>query len=459
VIETNRSSFWAKNRTAVTALVLFSLLALLIGCGGGGGGGGSTTSVTDGSTTGSVPDAPTNLVAVAGDGQVNLTWDASANAVNYSVFRASSAGGSFTDIQDGISTTSFNAQGLTNGTTYFFKVRAHNGNGFSGDSATKSATPTHVVIGPTWLPGNTIFYTAADGSDATATDLRTVTPLGTGDALFTLIPNQYIAAAPNPNVTNQYVFAYTTDVVPTGSTVYSLYKNTSVSILGAVKLTDSSANGFNQVGSIGFTLDGQKIFFTAKVGATHGLYFMDPGGTNLTQVAVADDASLSPDGSKILISQSQGGQNDLFYVTVSDKSLHPVLQTTTQDEIMPQWSKDGSKITFAAESATSGTPNFDVFTMPFPSGGVIQLTANGDDNFSPSFGPDGTQVAFTRVSSSNVANSGVYRAPSGGGSSTLVIANPSVSTSLYWTSNSGRAVGGSAALTIGRSLKDLHRIR
>lgn len=458
VIETNRSSFWARNRSAVLALVLFSALALLIGCGGGGGGGGGG----NGGNTGTIPNAPTGVSATPGNAQITVQWTASSGATSYNVLRSLAPGGPFTARINLTPLTSFTDTGLTNGTTYFYKVTANNTAGTSGDSNVVSATPTAGSGGSSWLPGNTIFYLAADNSDPAATDLRKISEFGTGDSLFALMPAQFTSVAPNPNVTNQLVFAYTTDAIVTVTTTYELYRNTSVSLLGAVKLTDHTANPFSLIGSIGFTLDGQKIFFTAQVGSDHGLYVMNPNGTGITRIATADDAKLSPDGSKILISQPAGGQNDLYYINTTDinsnsPALHPVLVTTTQDEIMPQWSKDGTKIVFSSESTTDPTPNFEIFVVPFGSSSVVQLTGNGDDNFSPSLSPNGTQVAFARVSNA-VLTSGLYKAPTAGGASSSIILNPSIGTSVYWTSNQGRAIDG-ATMSLGRSLKQIRRMR
>jgi hypothetical protein len=67
---------------------------------------------------------PSNLAAVSGDGQINLTWQPSAGASKYTVWQ--STAGSFSVVATDISLTSFGLQGLANGVTYSYYVTAAN---------------------------------------------------------------------------------------------------------------------------------------------------------------------------------------------------------------------------------------------------------------------------------------------------------------------------------------------
>jgi hypothetical protein len=94
------------------------------------------------------PAAPTNLSAAAGNAQVTLTWTASTGATSYNVFRSTTAGGEgTTPFVSGLTSTTFTDTGVTNGTTYFYKVSALNGGGQSGPSNEASATPTAPFTG------------------------------------------------------------------------------------------------------------------------------------------------------------------------------------------------------------------------------------------------------------------------------------------------------------------------
>src|SRR5688572_4819257 len=91
-------------------------------------------------TTAQPPAAPTGLAATAGNAQVSLTWTASSGATSYNVYRSTTSNGQgTTPIQTGITGTSFTNTGLTNGTTYYYKVAAVNAAGTSAQSSQASA--------------------------------------------------------------------------------------------------------------------------------------------------------------------------------------------------------------------------------------------------------------------------------------------------------------------------------
>jgi fibronectin type 3 domain-containing protein len=94
------------------------------------------------------PASPTGLAAAAGNAQVVLTWNANTetNLTGYNVYTAATQTGPFTQKVNTslVTTTTFTNTGLTNGTTYFYIVRAVNNSGQeSGNSNTVSAVPTN----------------------------------------------------------------------------------------------------------------------------------------------------------------------------------------------------------------------------------------------------------------------------------------------------------------------------
>jgi hypothetical protein len=79
---------------------------------------------------------------VAGNAQVTLSWNVTATATSYNVFRSTTGGGAnYTQIASGVTVTTYTDKGLTNGTKYFYEVSAVNGIGQSGKSSEVSATP------------------------------------------------------------------------------------------------------------------------------------------------------------------------------------------------------------------------------------------------------------------------------------------------------------------------------
>ena len=105
-------------------------------------------------TPSTTPAKPTNLTVSAGDETVSLSWTAGGNGGSaitgwkYQQKEGSNNWGGWTAVPDsGASTTSYTVTGLTNGTTYKFKVRAVNTNGDGTPSdESASATPKAATV-------------------------------------------------------------------------------------------------------------------------------------------------------------------------------------------------------------------------------------------------------------------------------------------------------------------------
>jgi titin len=104
-----------------------------------------------------VPDAPTVLVASPGDTAVTLNWtapvsDGGSPIIGYNVFEGTSPGGESTTPVNGsllpATVSSYIVTGLTNGVIYYFTVEAVNAIGNSAPSDEASATPTSSVTTP-----------------------------------------------------------------------------------------------------------------------------------------------------------------------------------------------------------------------------------------------------------------------------------------------------------------------
>ena len=131
-------------------VALFALSTAFIGCGGGGG---STSPVT-------VPNAPANLTANAGDNSATLSWSPVSGATSYNIYRSTSPGVTTANGTKVSGVQSPNTvSGLTNGTPYYFVVTAVNSAGESAESAERSATPS--ATPPPGAPGN-VRATAGD---------------------------------------------------------------------------------------------------------------------------------------------------------------------------------------------------------------------------------------------------------------------------------------------------------
>jgi len=107
---------------------------------------GNTVSAYYGVTAASVPGG---LSATGGNAQVSLSWSTSNGTapITYNVWRGTTSGGE-TLLTGGLSTPSFVDKGVTNGTTYYYKVSATNPAGTSGLSNEASARPAAAATVP-----------------------------------------------------------------------------------------------------------------------------------------------------------------------------------------------------------------------------------------------------------------------------------------------------------------------
>ncbi|HJV67155.1 MAG TPA: protease pro-enzyme activation domain-containing protein [Geomonas sp.] len=136
--------------------------------------------------TPATPAAPTGLTATPGNGSVTLTWVASSGATSYGVYRGTASGAeSATPIASGLTATSYTDSGLSNGTTYFYRVTASNSAGTSPPSGEASATPSAVLLGITSGPGATTGKFSAQVTWTTNLSSTSVVSYGTSSGSLT----------------------------------------------------------------------------------------------------------------------------------------------------------------------------------------------------------------------------------------------------------------------------------
>ena len=153
-------------------------------------------SPTAGATT--APAPPTTLTAIDAPqdqgGAIQLTWSPSPNAtiIQQNIYRGAISGGPYTlitSIQDGF-TSSYVDKGLTNGTRYYYVVRAYDGTFESASSNESSAAPADnlpptlsaIRISAVTATGATISWTTDELSD-TQVDFGATTSYGSSTSL------------------------------------------------------------------------------------------------------------------------------------------------------------------------------------------------------------------------------------------------------------------------------------
>jgi titin len=228
--------------------------------------------------------APTSVVGPAGNEVVNLSWTAptSGTPTDYIVSYSTSSTGTFTTYDDGVSTTtSAVISGLTNGTTYYFKVAAVVGGVTTGTNRVSGAlTPATPPDAPTNFSG------FAYGADV---NLSWTAPGGNGGAEITDYVIQYATVATGPFTTFDDGVLTWTNATVTGlsaSTEY-FFKVASVNRVGnssysmassSVTTNSCSTGGLCVVGETGPA--GGKVIFVSSTPITYaGPYYNNQGST------------------------------------------------------------------------------------------------------------------------------------------------------------------------------------
>jgi beta-glucanase (GH16 family) len=118
------------------------------------------------------PAAPTGLTATGTVGQVTLNWNAVPGATGYNVKRSTVSGGPYTNVANGVTSTTDTDTNVTNGTPYYYVVSSLKNGCEGANSAEVSATPSSVLTFAQWQTlyfGSTTNALAAPDVDADGT--------------------------------------------------------------------------------------------------------------------------------------------------------------------------------------------------------------------------------------------------------------------------------------------------
>lgn len=124
--------------------------------------------------------APSSLSAAAATGQIALSWTAASGASTYTVYRSTASGGPYTEVANSIAVTNYTDSTVSNGTQYFYVVRATNGTESANSNEATATTIGSFTISSTTAPSSTsITVTWGTTSGATDYDVRYGTSTGT----------------------------------------------------------------------------------------------------------------------------------------------------------------------------------------------------------------------------------------------------------------------------------------
>lgn len=143
--------------------------------------------------------------------------------------------------------------------------------------------------------------------------------------------------------------------------------------------------------------DGRRILFAR--GSPGDLYVRSGDGRlqRLTKTSDVDEAepSWSPDGEWIAYARRERGREKVrqIWVMRADGTDDRVLAPITGVSSGPTWSPDSERVAFAS-NVNDG--NYEIYTIGVDGKGLRRLTTRSEDDYEPSWSPNGRLIAFSR---------------------------------------------------------------
>ncbi|MBC8136258.1 MAG: PD40 domain-containing protein [Fibrella sp.] len=180
---------------------------------------------------------------------------------------------------------------------------------------------------------------------------------------------------------------------------------------GLRQLTRSEAGG--GADTLQFSPDGSRVLYMAyesgpynRVNVLRGVQIDGGGDTvlvrgkehNIVHGTEFSEASLSPDGSKVLFASDRDGDNATnhshIYVMNLDGSGETRLTNSPLWDSSPSFSPDGSRILFRRSGYPEGKPFYELYVINADGTGETRLTNNMGFVWTSSFSPDGAKILF-----------------------------------------------------------------